>query len=135
MRYLLFALLLTVVSCADTGRRIVAGAAVPSEVTLIAKVDSSRSVDLFLTNNSSYPIGYNLCSSALERRNGQESVPVPLDIVCTTELRNLPPGEQDVFRHSIPADLPAGYYRMTTRVESPIGSSAVPVASSTFELR
>jgi hypothetical protein len=76
------------------------------------------SISLVLANRSSGTVGYNLCTSSLQRRSGDGWHPVPEDRVCTLELRMLPPGEQARFGLALPSQLEAGDYRYATRVEN-----------------
>ena len=83
-----------------------------------------------LRNDSQRALGYNLCTSSLERRIGQAWQQVPSQRICTMELRSLTPGEE--ARYSIAlTGLPPGEYRATTRVEG------LPAAVTTepFQLR
>ena len=93
---------------------------------------SSDTVRLSLDNGTQSQIGYNLCTSALERRSGSEWVSVPTDDVCTMELRTLNPGADATFEKKLPAGLPAGDYRYVTRVETPLGTSQTTVATNPF---
>ena len=93
---------------------------------------SSDTVRLALDNGTQSQIGYNLCTSALERRSGSDWIPVQTDDVCTMELRTLNPGADATFEKKLPATLPAGEYRYSTRVESPLGSAGTTVTTNTF---
>lgn len=92
------------------------------------------SVVLLLRNGSGEPIGYNLCTSRLERREESEWVRLPPDRVCTRELRTLPHGEVARYPLALAADLDAGSYRylaMIARLES---RSRDTVATERFEV-
>ena len=101
-------------------------------VRLHAEAVSPSAVRLTLDNGTQAQIGYNLCASRLQRRDGAEWTPVQTDEVCTMELRTLNPGADATFEKQLPASLPAGEYRYVTNVESPLGSSQTAVASNTF---
>jgi hypothetical protein len=80
-------------------------------------------------------IGYNLCFSTLERREGASWVrsEVQDERACTAELRLLPPGETAEFdAATIPARLPPGEYRFRTRVEHMLDGSEVQARSNPF---
>jgi hypothetical protein len=91
---------------------------------------------LTLRNGLPHGVGYNLCGAGLERRVGGEwrEVQQRLAEVCTMELRTLAPGASDTFRHTVPAGLSAGEYRVRSAVESPLGGSWVGVASAAFTI-
>lgn len=91
-------------------------------------------IRLALDNGSSAPIGYNLCTSELQRRSGTEWTAVPTDEVCTMELRTLDPGHDATFEKRLPSGLAAGDYRYMTRIESPVGGTMVSVATEPFQL-
>ena len=88
---------------------------------------------LTLDNGTTRPIGYNLCSSVLERRDGASWTPVSNDI-CTMQVNTLNPGFDATFEKR-PEDLRAGEYRFVTRVESPLGTAPQVVMTSTFTVR
>lgn len=96
---------------------------------------SADVIRLSLDNGTRSPIGYNLCTSELQRRGGSEWVTVPTDEVCTMELRTLNPGADATFEKRLPADLPPGEYRYVTGVESPLGTPQTRVATGAFEVR
>ena len=85
-------------------------------VTLTANLAPERSLELTLRNASAQSIGYNLCTSALERRNGDAWTAVKSRRICTMELRTLEPGSEARYSFSI-ADLPSGEYRARARIE------------------
>lgn len=89
-------------------------------------------VQLALTNNTTQPVGYNLCTAALAREVGNEWEPVPADRVCTMELRTLDPGESASFRITLPPDLPGGVYRFETNVELLSEGTREEVATTVF---
>lgn len=107
--------------------------AVDGEVLLRADKSGNR-VELELDNGTEDRIGYNLCTSALERRTGSSWVNVPTDTMCTMELRTLSPGQKDRFTHQLPAGLSAGEYRFVTGVEAPLGAPQTSVVSNSFRV-
>ncbi|HEX7069754.1 MAG TPA: hypothetical protein VF190_03065 [Rhodothermales bacterium] len=94
-----------------------------------------------LENDTSTPIGYNICYSflMLERRTdtGWEAVEVSLapdpTSACTLELKMLAPDEQAEGVAYLPAELEAGTYRLATDVE--VESVREMVATDPFEVR
>lgn len=89
-------------------------------------------ITITLDNTSSATVGYNLCTSSLERRTGDEWQPVPSDRVCTMELRMLEPGEQAGFPLPLPPDLTPGEYRVVTGLHPTDADERVDVASTPF---
>lgn len=53
---------------------------------------ASAPVVLTLSNGGATELGYNLCSSTLERRTASGWEAQRVDLVCTMELRGLAPG-------------------------------------------
>ncbi len=88
----------------------------PAGVTLSA-VRTENRVTLTLRNGSAAPVGYNLCSSGLQRASGGSWEAIETDEVCTMELRILQPGGSATFEKTLPADLRPGEYRYTTNLE------------------
>ncbi len=106
-----------------------------SVVTLTAeRIDAAR-VRLILQNGSNGAVGYNLCTSGLQKRNGPAWEQVGTGDICTMELRSLPPGQDATFEKRLPEDLPAGEYRYSTSVEIPMGNAQVRVATSAFAVK
>lgn len=99
--------LLTIAGCAMS--------ATESDVTLSA-VRTGERVMLTLRNGSAAPIGYNLCSSGLQRGPAWE--PIQTDEVCTMELRTLQPGDSATFEKTLPSDLRPGEYRYMTNIDT-----------------
>lgn len=96
------------------------GVSAGDEVRLRAEPDTvspGGEVVLTLSNGSAETIGYNLCPSQLERRSGEEWIPVPSDRMCTMELRTLLPARDASYTMTLPADLTSGEYRYLTNVE------------------
>lgn len=92
------------------------------------------SVVLLLRNGSGEAIGYNLCTSRLERREDGEWQRLPPDRVCTMELRTLPPGEEARFPLALPADLDPGSYRYLAMIARLEARSRDTVATERFEV-
>jgi len=107
------------------------GAACASQgVTLSATVSQERSLELRLRNGSPQAIGYNLCTSNLERRSGAAWQPVASKRMCTMELRSLPPGAAARYQVSLENVLP-GEYRAKARIDG----NPPEVASEPFLVR
>lgn len=89
-----------------------------------------------LINRSDVTIGYNLCATALDRRDGStwNGGSRPLAEVCTMELRTLTPGASDTFDHTLPTGIPAGDYRVRTGIHVPVDGARVGVASGEFRI-
>ena len=87
---------------------------------------------LMLDNGASHQIGYNLCSSVLERRNGTSWTRAHTDI-CTADIRRLNPGADATFEKR-PGPLPAGEYRWVTRIESPLDAPPATLATGVFRV-
>lgn len=120
----LFALVLACAPALDTGG-------------LVLRTDRDRyaagsAVVLTLSNGGATEVGYNLCSSTLERRTGSGWEAQRVDLVCTMELRGLAPGSSASFTHTLPAALAAGEYRYSTRVEERPGGAMRSVATDSF---
>lgn len=107
-------------------------ASVPA-VSLAAE-RSGDAVRLTLTNRSNAPVGYNLCSSALLRRDAGGWTVVPTDLVCTMEIRSLRPGASDSFPYPVPSGLTPGEYAWRARVEVPAGGERRDVVSNPVSL-
>lgn len=114
--------LATLVGCAMTA----AGA---NGVTLTA-AKSGEKVRLTLLNESGSAVGYNLCSSSLQRSSGATWENVPTDQMCTREIRQLENGGSATFEQTLPSGLSAGEYRYATTLYGDNESSQV--ASNPF---
>jgi hypothetical protein len=104
-------------------------------VSLSAERLAADRVRLILQNGSESPVGYNLCTSALQYLTGTTWQPVETGEVCTMELRTLNPGFDATFEKTLPASLPHGQYRYVTSVEMPVGTPQVRVTTAPFEVR
>lgn len=103
-----------------------------SSVMLTASPSGSN-VMLTLMNHGDAAIGYNLCTSALQRRDPNDWVEVRTDEVCTMELRTLQPGAAATFEKTLPPNLQPGTYRYVTSVEKPVGGARVVAATDSFK--
>ena len=103
-------------------------------IQLSAERISPSTIRLILENGASHPVGYNLCSSALQRRIGGTWEAVNTGEFCTMELRTLNPGADATFEKTLPSGLTAGDYRYVTNVESPLGTQQTGVATDSFKL-
>lgn len=131
MRWVL--LLTAVVACACSSSA-TSGA---SDVRLAVEPDVTSpgdTVELTLSNDSAEAVGYNLCSSGLERASGGTWQPVPSDRVCTMELRTLEPGTEASFAMELQEGLAAGEYRFSTTVERLDAGTRDVVSSAPFEV-
>jgi hypothetical protein len=105
------------------------------EVELRVEAAAARdSVRLVLSNDSNEEVGFNLCTSALERRTGAAWEPVAEDRVCTMELRLLPVGREAAYTLGIPAGLTPGVYRYRAGIEMMASGAAASVVSDGFEV-
>ena len=127
MRLTLLAACLLSVACAPL-------ASTQGDVTLTATPSAARTVTLTLTNRSSSPVGYNLCTSGLQRREGGQWMNVPTDEVCTMEIRSLASGQSATFEKTPPQNAGPGEYRYVTGVEVPLNGNRVSVESNPFPL-
>ncbi len=89
---------------------------------------------LILRNNSSVTLGYNLCPTALERKDGEMWQAIPSERMCTMELRMLEPGQEASYRYGLPTDLVAGDYRFVTGVNRMPDGDGTGVASETVRI-
>lgn len=97
-------------------------------------VSAGASVTLLLRNGTGSDIGYNLCSSALERLDEGSWRPIPSNRVCTMEIRTLPPGEETRYPLEVPGGLEPGEYRYLTNVEMMDAGDRGPVRSDPFRV-
>lgn len=78
-------------------------------------------VVLQLHNRGSTNLGYNLCTSNLERRIDGQWRPQVTHRICTMELRNLAPGAFAAFTFDDTGSWNPGVYRFQTRIETSDG--------------
>lgn len=93
----------------------------PSDLTLSVAADvtaAGETVTLVLRNGSDAAAGYNLCTSALERRTDRDWEPLSPNRVCTMELRTLEPATETSYEFELPAVMIPGQYRFVTTVEN-----------------
>jgi hypothetical protein len=83
-----------------------------------------------LTNGSLYLLGYNLCFTALERRdaNGWTTANgtfgLPAGAACTTSLATLEPGASVDYHATVPSNLAMATYRLSTYIELSVRPSS-----------
>jgi hypothetical protein len=109
----------------------------PSGVSLGVTPDrvvAGDSVTLLLSNGTPSGIGYNLCTSALERRSGSGWQALASDRICTMELRTLASGEQVRYPMDLPTGLAPGEYRFHTTIELLDGGGRSEVRSESFRI-
>ncbi|HEX7829736.1 MAG TPA: hypothetical protein VF787_08770 [Thermoanaerobaculia bacterium] len=90
-------------------------------------------VRLSLDNGETSAIGYNLCSSELQRDTGANWESVATDEVCTQQMLALNPGADATFEKRLPTDLPPGDYRFMTRIENPFGGAQATLTTKSFK--
>jgi hypothetical protein len=112
------------VACAPAPPPVTGDVAVVSGVSFTAHDAGPNIVQLTLTNGSDDRVGYNLCSSQLERKNASGWERIETGDVCTMEIRSLDVGQTATFDKNLPAGLASGDYRYVTRVEIPAGEAA-----------
>jgi hypothetical protein len=94
-------------------------------------------IQVRLRNHTNRSLGYNLCFKVLERRMEGDWVPVqsmPENTACTTELRELQPGQEAFGGQFVFSFIPGGTYRFRTSVEWPLSDGNVTVTSNEFAL-
>jgi len=99
------------------------------------EVMAGERVSVRLQNGSFRRVGYNLCGATLQRHTAAGWKPVRGDDggVCLSILYLLGPGETSrPWSHALPGTLAPGRYRMTTRIEAPLGGTWRRAASLAF---
>lgn len=126
MKVISFFLAVSIAACTTT----------PSSPGVLLSVErvSPGVMRLTLDNGRFHPIGYNLCTSGLQQKDGASWTAVPTGDICTMELRTLNPGADATFEKTLPSRLPTGEYRYVTSVEDPVGTEQKGVASPPFSL-
>lgn len=123
---------------------VLAGCAAPvpepevPDVALIvepARVAPGDSVTVQLTTTLGDGIGFNLCSSTLERRLANDWQAVPSDRICTMELRTLVPGDTARFTFHLSDGLAPGEYRYHIRVVRSPTDEMRDVSSEPFRVQ
>lgn len=127
MRKLVAVMVITLGACSSS---LQSGGSVGNVSLTAAATAAGDSIVLTLANGSAQPVGYNLCVTAAERRDGETWQNVPADRVCTMELRTLNAGDQTTYTTTLPAGAAAGDYRFATRVEIPLNGEQQTVTSN-----
>ena len=105
-------------------------------VQLVAEeaVVTENAVTLRLVNASSGSVMYDFCYSLLQRQTADAWVSAEEGRACLNIVTVIGPHSEITERRMLPADLPAGRYRITTNVEWS-GKLQIPLESNTFEVR
>jgi hypothetical protein len=98
-------------------------------------VSARDSVTLTLHNGTAADVGYNLCSSGLERESAGAWEVVPSERVCTRELRILGAGAEGSYSLRLPVELAPGRYRFLTTAQRMEAGGAEAVRSDPFVVR
>jgi hypothetical protein len=106
-------------------------AVAPDKVTLMT-ARTGQTVKLTLSNESGGPIGYNLCTSALQRHTAGKWAAVETGDICTMEIRTLQNGSTATFDKTLPDDTVSGEYRYAANVDS--NGTPIAVASDPFQV-
>lgn len=106
-------------------------AVAPNDITLTAAKTEQR-VELTLRNESGAPVGYNLCTSALQRRIAEKWTEVETGDICTMEIRTLQSGDSATFTKTLPDNAVSGDYRYATTVQS--NGKPIVVVSDLFKV-
>ena len=133
MRILLSSAIVLLLACSSAMQSGSADAGVDLSVAP-TPATSGDSVTLTLANDTDGRIGYNLCSSTLERQTASGWEVVPSDVVCTMELRALEAGSAAEYRVMIPTGIAEGQYRYRTNVEITATRAYRSVASDAFRV-
>jgi hypothetical protein len=99
------------------------------------EVSAGDSVTLVLANGTAGAVGYNLCTSGLERQVDDVWQPAASDRVCTMELRTLGPGEETRYPIEIADGVVAGVYRLVTSIEKTDRGGLSSIGSGPFQIR
>lgn len=94
-------------------------------------VAQGGTLNLTLANGSDQPLGYNLCTSAIETGAG---APVQSDRVCTMELRTVEPGRSATYAFELPDDIAPGRYRLVTNIHFMQSGAQTSVRTGTFKV-
>lgn len=113
---------------------------------LILSTDSKRyqpggEIEVTLVNNSDESVGSNICFAFLtlekRARGTWGTLPADLspgpDVACTSELRLMQSGDSASGMATLPRNLEAGIYRLTTEVE--VSGEREKVTSDDFRVR
>lgn len=133
MRTTLFATLIVLLGCNPSmgSEGVIGGITLDVEPWTAAPGET-----MVLTLRNGFPerVGYNLCTSALERERAGGWEAVPSDRACTMELRTLGPGEQATYQLELDDDLDAGEYRYRTTVHLMETETRREVTTETFSV-
>lgn len=103
----------------------------PSRTTFVR----NDRIGLKLVNNTSEPVGYDLCYTRIEMKiEGQWHVAEDYPDYCEPELRVLEVGKSADYGLNMGEVLPAGQYRVLTEVEAPHGSARQTLMTVELEL-
>lgn len=90
-------------------------------------------------NTFGVAFGVNECSRGLERRVGDEWVPLPPELrMCPGALQVLQPGEETTWHLDVPTDAADGTYRFTLRayaVNEALDPANQVITTAAFEVR
>jgi hypothetical protein len=98
-----------------------------------AVATAGQPVTLKLNNQTAWPVGYNLCTSLLEREADGRWEAIREERVCTMELRMLAPGSAAEEQIDLPAPLEPGNYRFSANVED--RGAIEQISSEAFQVR
>ena len=130
MKQMLFILALSIAACSARTNG-------TAEIELRAEpiaLQAGDTATIILRNNSNVTLGYNLCPTALERKDGEAWQAIPSDRMCTMELRMLEPGQEARYQYPLPGNLIAGEYRFVTGVNRMPAGDAIGVATEPFRV-
>jgi hypothetical protein len=92
-------------------------------------------ITLVLENRSADAVGYNLCTSQLERRTDFGWEDVPADRACTMEIRSLAPGEEARFSLCLETVHATVDHRFWTSVHDLASGTEARIPSQPFGVR
>ncbi|HEV3050727.1 MAG TPA: hypothetical protein VGX50_10475 [Longimicrobium sp.] len=103
------------------------------------RIEYSRGDEIVsqLVNASEHNVGYNLCTSALERRTGGGWVVVRRnpERPCTLPLYTLSPGQTTTYREPASAVPSPGTYRLRAQVEAPLNNGTRHITTAPFTVQ
>lgn len=109
-----------------------------ADLTLLAEADSfepGAEVALTLVHHAGEQVGFNLCSHALERRNGDDWTMLEFFRICTAHLNLLSPGETAEYEAALPSGLSSGEYRFRIALYLVDGEDQRDLVSNSFEVQ
>lgn len=118
----------------SSGAATIPGLAYTTNRTAYARNDEIVSQ---LVNTSERDVGYNLCTSALERRTGSGWVVVRRnpDHPCILPLYILRPGQTASYRELASVVPSAGTYRLRAHVETPLNNGMRHITTNPFTVQ